>query len=243
MNQQIESSRLRLALSLILVCLPGGASIHARPVHSYVNELGVKIYFTVSEQHVDIDGIPTLQEATAPEPTKKLPEGTRSRYEGSIARYAAAHSVDPELVRAVISAESAFNPTAISPRGAIGLMQLIPSTARRFGVHNIFHPDQNIEGGVKYLRFLLDMFHEDLRLTLAAYNAGENIVRKVRGIPNYPETMAYVNRITARYGDTYRPRVPEAAPESVSADENTSRIYRTVDPSGNVIYTNRPVTP
>jgi soluble lytic murein transglycosylase-like protein len=157
--------------------------------------------------------------------------------------------VDPNLVRAVIAAESAYNPVAVSNKGACGLMQLIPSTARRFGVRNIFYPDENIEGGVKYLRFLLDTFNNDLKLVLAAYNAGENAVKRIGGVPNYRETVGYVNRIVARYGQVYRP-VQMAALEgngpagAVAAQQPpvVTKVYKIIDPVGNVIYTNRPTT-
>jgi soluble lytic murein transglycosylase-like protein len=126
-------------------------------------------------------------------------------YDPSIYKHALAYGVDPNLVRAVMATESSCNPEALSRKGARGLMQLTPATAKRFGVKDISDPDQNIEGGVKYLRFLLKTFDNDLRLTLAAYNAGENAVKRAGGIPNYRETMHYVEKITALYGDAYRP--------------------------------------
>lgn len=109
------------------------------------------------------------------------------------------HGVDPELVKAVAKTESNFNPRAVSHKGALGLMQLIPDTARRFGVANVFDPKQSIEGGVKYLKFLNGMFPENLPHILAAYNAGENAVLRYKGVPPYRETQAYVRRITAAY--------------------------------------------
>lgn len=111
--------------------------------------------------------------------------------------------VDPLLVHAVIHTESAYNRLAVSPKGAEGLMQLIPETARRMGVSNSFNSRQNIEGGVRYLRELQDRY-EDLRLVLAAYNAGEGAVDRYRGIPPYAETQDYVYRVGKRYGDLRR---------------------------------------
>jgi Transglycosylase SLT domain len=105
------------------------------------------------------------------------------------------HGLDPELVLAVIAVESAFRPNAVSPKGAQGLMQLMPFTARRFGVSDPFDPRQNIFGGVQYLRLLLDLFQGDIALSLAAYNAGENAVARYRGIPPYKETRSYVQKI------------------------------------------------
>jgi soluble lytic murein transglycosylase-like protein len=107
---------------------------------------------------------------------------------------AALHGVDPALVHSVISVESGFNPLAVSPKGAQGLMQLIPATARRFGVTDSFDARQNIEAGVKYLRYLQDMFKDD-KLALAAYNAGEGAVMKYGGVPPYRETEHYVQKV------------------------------------------------
>ncbi len=117
-----------------------------------------------------------------------------------IDRIARKHGMDPELVRAVARVESNYNPRAISPKGARGVMQLLPETAERFGVADAYDPAQNIEGGVRYLKFLRDRFPGKLSLVLAAYNAGENAVRKHGGIPPYPETRDYVRKIRQLYG-------------------------------------------
>ncbi|MBD0372631.1 MAG: lytic transglycosylase domain-containing protein [Pyrinomonadaceae bacterium] len=110
------------------------------------------------------------------------------------------NGVDPVLIYALMHQESSFKRGAISPKGARGLMQLMPGTAARFGVTNIFDPRQNIEGGTRYLRFLLDAFDGDIALTLAGYNAGEGAVLKYgRRVPPYRETQEYVRRITQRY--------------------------------------------
>jgi hypothetical protein len=113
---------------------------------------------------------------------------------------AARNRLDPVLLYSVMHQESAFNPRAVSPKGARGLMQVIPATASRFGVRNLFNPQQNIEAGARYLRFLLDTFEGDLNLALAAYNAGEGNVKKyMRQIPPFRETIKYVSEITQRY--------------------------------------------
>lgn len=125
----------------------------------------------------------------------------RSRYDEIIERHAQRLSVDPVLVRAVIQVESNFVPTVVSHKGARGLMQLIPATASRFAVRDLFDPEQNIRGGVEYLAFLRSMFGDDLSRVLAAYNAGENAVTRHRGIPPYKETQEYVRRaLTVYYG-------------------------------------------
>jgi soluble lytic murein transglycosylase-like protein len=110
------------------------------------------------------------------------------------------HNLDPVLIYATMHQESSFKPRALSPKGASGLMQLMPGTAVRMGVKNIWDPKQNIEGGAKYLRLLMDMFNNDVALALAGYNAGEGAVMKYGNtIPPYNETQEYVRRITMRY--------------------------------------------
>lgn len=106
--------------------------------------------------------------------------------------------ISPLLVDSVIQVESNYNPFAVSSKGAQGLMQLMPSTARRFGVENPFDPRQNIQGGVRYLKFLKDTFQDD-QLALAAYNAGEKAVAKYTGVPPYPETVSYVAKVRKKY--------------------------------------------
>jgi hypothetical protein len=125
--------------------------------------------------------------------------GWRSRYRGEYDRHildaAAHHGVSPDLVKAVIQVESEFDRNAVSSKGARGLMQLMPHTARRLGVFDSFDPRQNIFGGVQYLRFLLDLFQGDVSLALAGYNAGENAVTRYKGIPPFRETQGYVSRV------------------------------------------------
>lgn len=113
---------------------------------------------------------------------------------------ASAYNVDPALVRAVIHAESWFNTEAVSRVGAQGLMQLMPATQRRFGVYNAFDSRQNIDAGVRYLKLLLNQFRGDVKLAAAAYNAGESAVERFGGIPPYPETRQYVERVVTLHG-------------------------------------------
>src|SRR5437867_3253422 len=139
------------------------------------------------------------------------------------------HGVDPELVKAVARVESNYNPRAVSYKGALGLMQLLPGTAKRFGVFNVWDPQQNIEGGVKFLKFLSGMFPNNLPYVLAAYNAGENAGVRHRGIPPYRETQAYVRRITGLYNKG----------SVLTAENEPSGIivsYR--DEAGRVVYSN-----
>ena len=124
-------------------------------------------------------------------------------YQAEISAAARDYGVDEAIVRAIIHAESAFNPNALSRVGAQGLMQLMPATARRFGVGNAFDAGQNIRGGVQYLAFLLKRFNGDLNLTAAGYNAGEGAVDKYKGVPPYSETQRYVQRV-GLLADRYR---------------------------------------
>lgn len=120
----------------------------------------------------------------------------KSKYEDMIAKAADKHQVDAELLHAVIQAESAYNPTAISSAGAMGLMQLMPATARRYGVIDRGDPNQNIDGGTRYLKHLLQLFDSNLNLAVAAYNAGENaVIKNNNTIPPYPETRNYVKEV------------------------------------------------
>jgi rhodanese-related sulfurtransferase len=125
--------------------------------------------------------------------------GTRQAVGDTVRVLAPRYDLDPELVLAVIETESGFNAQARSPKGAQGLMQLMPDTAARFGVDDAFDPMQNLAGGMAYLRWLLDYFGGELRLALAGYNAGERAVDRYRGVPPYAETRDYVRRITSRY--------------------------------------------
>ncbi|HYM62874.1 MAG TPA: lytic transglycosylase domain-containing protein [Thermoanaerobaculia bacterium] len=128
----------------------------------------------------------------------------RSPYDPIIDRYASRYNVDPVLVRAVIQVESDFNPQCVSHKGAQGLMQLMPDTARQYGVSQIFDPEENIHAGVRHLAGLLAIFPNNLPHVLAAYNAGENAVTRHGGIPPYEETTNYVKRaLTVYYGSPY----------------------------------------
>jgi len=141
------------------------------------------------------------------------------------------HQVDPALVRAVIQTESNWNPSAVSRKGAFGLMQLIPTTAQRFGVNDLFSPKQNVDAGVKYLKTLLERYNGNLDLALAAYNAGEGAVDRAHGIPAFRETRNYVQRVQEAY---YRP----GSGRLDNAYFRSNPIHRMVEPSGRVIFTN-----
>jgi len=134
-------------------------------------------------------------------------------------RIASQQGVEAPLVQSVIRAESNYNPAAVSPKGAQGIMQLIPATARRFGVTNTFDVTDNIQGGVRYLRFLLDYYHDDYTKSIAAYNAGEAAVDKYKGVPPYAETQGYVRTVSKNL-DAERKR--HAAPVPTPAQPEPS---------------------
>ncbi len=142
--------------------------------------------------------LPTLSSYT---PTiHRFSSANKKRFSDLIEQAAYRHQVDPKLVHAVIQTESAYNSTAISSAGAVGLMQLMPDTAKRFGVYDRNDPDQNVDGGTRYLKHLIGLFEPNLDLAVAAYNAGENAVMKYNNsIPPYPETQNYVKQVLALY--------------------------------------------
>jgi len=141
------------------------------------------------------------------------------------------HSVDPALVRAVIETESNWNPRAYSRKGAGGLMQLIPTTAQRYGANDVFNPQQNIDAGVKHLKRLLERYSGNLDLALAAYNAGEGAVDRAHGIPAYRETQNYVQKVQNAYFRPGSGRLPDAF-------VNPHAIHRDVAADGRIIFTN-----
>jgi soluble lytic murein transglycosylase-like protein len=144
---------------------------------------------------------------------------------------ASRHQVDPALVRAVIETESNWNASAHSRKGAIGLMQLIPTTAQRFGVNDAYSPQQNVDAGVRYLKALLERYDGNLDLALAAYNAGEGAVDRAHGIPAFRETRDYVQKVQNAY---FRPGSGRLEGLWI----NPRAIHKSVEPSGRVIFTN-----
>lgn len=155
----------------------------------------------------------------------------RDGVEKMVREAAERHRVDPALVRAVIETESNWNPAARSRKGAMGLMQLIPTTAQRFGVNDAFNPKQNVDAGVRYLKMLLERYNGNLDLALAAYNAGEGAVDRAHGVPSYRETRNYVQRVQNAY---FRPGSGRMDDQYIRANP----IHRRVDPSGRIIFTN-----
>jgi len=161
----------------------------------------------------------------------RLPDRSRGQHTIDIREISEHYGVSISLVEAVVRTESAFDPAAVSPKGAGGLMQLMPATAAALGVADRFNPRENISGGVRHLRYLLDRYQGRVPLALAAYNAGEGVVDTYRGIPPYPETQQYVRRVL------------RAAGLGEDADAAPRTIYRYRGPDDTLIYSNVPPTP
>ena len=160
----------------------------------------------------------------------------RSDVESAIADASARHGMDPALVRAVVRAESNFNPLAVSRKGALGLMQLMPATAGDLNVTNPFDPRQNVDAGVRHLKQLLANFGGDLQLGLAAYNAGEAAVRRSGGVPNFAETRDYVRQIVATYSGDSSVGNGRVQASGKSGHPASARIFR--DEHGVLTMTN-----
>lgn len=209
-----------LVAALALPCLPVQADITP-----YREPSGKIVY--VNSNDAEMSRAATRGGAKA---ARKILARRKSRLPGiqeHLERTATAHNVDAHLVEAMIEVESAWNPRAISHKGAQGLMQLMPATAKRFGVRNALDASDNITGGIKFLRFLLDKFEGDVTLALAGYNAGENAVTSYGGVPPYAETIDYVDRVKRIY-------------DSLIADSSRAKgsIYSTVDRRGRLVYVN-----
>ena len=205
----------------VLACF-GISSVSGSPIHSYLNQDGVKVLTNLS--------VPT---PTQPRFEESEVGKSQAAFLPLIHATAGRYDIDPDLVRAIIKVESDFQPRAISSKDCKGLMQLHPDTARRFGVKNTFDPAQNIEGGIRYLKFLMGFFNQKLDLVLAGYNAGENAVKRHGGIPPYSETKGYVRKVQALYS-SYRQWAAKLAQPSF-------RIQRIVQSNGRVLLTNTPV--
>jgi soluble lytic murein transglycosylase-like protein len=195
-----------------------------------VDDQGHKIFVNTGETSSRIDSMVRSLRSTASGVSGK----SFADIDQLVQQTANHYQVDPELIHAMIRVESGYDSRAVSSKGAMGLMQLIPTTAQRFGVTNPFDPKQNIEGGVNYLKYLLNLFGGDLPLSLAAYNAGEHSVQRSGGIPAIPETQNYVRKITSIYqsGDIPAP-AKTATPEPLRPP-----ITRSVDEFGVVHFTN-----
>jgi soluble lytic murein transglycosylase-like protein len=182
-------------LSGLLLLAAAAAHAGSRQIYTFVDSHGVTHFSNVPNDSRYV-AVPTLRRGS--EPSRSAPRYIG--YDGLILLTAREHGVPPALVKAVIAAESLFDADAVSHKGAQGLMQLMPMTASKLGVEDPFAADQNVSGGVRYLREMLDRYG-DMGRALAAYNAGPKAVDRYRGIPPYPETRAYVQRVMTYYRD------------------------------------------
>jgi len=199
---------LRLLIAIlaftIVPCGPG-ISPAVADIYRYVDTNGV-VHFTNAPQYTKVTNKRDWSFYRTERNTGSLPVASSQlihSYQDLIRHYASSYRLEPALVKAVIKAESNYNPQAISNKGARGLMQLIPETARQMRVNDPFDPSQNIRGRSNYLRLMLDQFNGNIDLALAAYNAGPNAVQRHGGIPPFEETRTYVQRVR-RYLDLYR---------------------------------------
>ena len=182
--------RLALFTVLVIVLLPSISDTRAA-MYSYVDEFG-RLHFT------NVPADPRYKKDPGFETIRKT--AIQGRFGQFIRSAADLYRLDPELIRAVIKVESSFNPFAVSEKGAMGLMQLMPDTAEEMQVAEPFEAEDNIMGGSRYLRKMLNLFEGDLKLSLAAYNAGPNKVLEYGRIPRIPETEQYVEKVLFEYG-------------------------------------------
>lgn len=221
---------LRLVLALLVLALPRPVDAQIYAWRDAAGQMVLSDRPPVPGTAVQTFDVPKTRGVRVTRP----PTRASAKFDPFIDEHATANGVDPDLVRAVIQVESAFNPHAVSPKGAMGLMQLMPATAVELGVANPFDPAENIGGGVRYLKRLLARYDDQVELALAAYNAGPGAVDKYgQKVPPYRETRDYVQRITQRK-DSGTPGRPAKAP---------TRIYRwveVVDGREIVRYSDRP---
>jgi soluble lytic murein transglycosylase-like protein len=204
--------------------------------YSYLDENGIQHFTNIAP----VNQVWNLK-VTGSEPSTEnkqeinqdIPKTKAEKFTPIIEKYARDYQLDPSLIHSIIATESDFNPKAVSPKGAQGLMQLMPATAARLGVNNSFDPEQNIRGGVKHFRWLMDNFNNDLKLSLAAYNAGENLVQRLGRVPAINETREYVKKVTSIYDKKQSASQSQDKPP-------VPQTYRFVDEAGVLHLTNIP---
>lgn len=203
-----------------------GSALSAEELLYYVEDGRVVVTNTPSRR--DVRTLPGFEERVAAALRGDLPA---TPYDPSIDLVARRTGLSPDLIKAVALVESGLDPNAVSPKGALGLMQLMPDTARQYGVEDPFDPDQNLQAGATHLRRLLDEFGGDLSLALAAYNAGSGAVRRYGGVPAYRETRDYVRRVRSKLTPAVRAPQPDGPPPP-----SEIRAKRRAD--GSVVFVN-----
>jgi soluble lytic murein transglycosylase-like protein len=195
----------------LLVVVAAASPISADEMLYYVDEDG-RVVFTNTPSRANAKPVPGLAKRVAVARGAIMPATPYDRF---IDKLAIRDGLDPDLIKAVAMVESSFDPTAISPKGAMGLMQLMPATAKQYGVDDPMDPYENLGAGSRHLRHLLNRFDGDLTLALAAYNAGAGAVQRYGGVPRYPETIDYVRKVHAKLdgGPARRSDVPTEAGE------------------------------
>jgi soluble lytic murein transglycosylase len=194
----------RIACVVVLIGVLWGALPPAAggDIYWFRDELGV-----VHMSNVPVDGRFLFKEKEKRQKDTRILSGKRERgYDKLINRVARAEGLDSDLLRAVIETESNYDPNAVSKKGAVGLMQLMPETARGLGVTDPFLPEENLKGGARYLRWLIDKYEGKLTLALSAYNAGEKAVERYKGVPPFPETQDYVRKVLRAYNRNAKKR-------------------------------------
>ncbi len=222
-----------VALLVIMLVLFTGLESHA-DIYKYISDDGT-VYFTNAP--IERNGTVVVKEKRSyqrPNKEYKNVYVDRENFHNMAEERARRHNIDPQLVKAVIKAESNWNPNAVSPKGALGLMQLMPLTASIMGVSNPFNPEDNIDGGIRYLKYLLQKFNGNITLALAAYNAGPKLVDRIKNIPPIPETITYVRRVINYYSRGKGTVVNMDLPEI----KRQSRIQKIVLRDGTVLFTN-----
>lgn len=222
-------------VALIFIVIMLFVSVESQAdIYKYVSDDGTVLF---TDAPIDRNGKVVSRERKKSYASNKVagkPYVRNVHYHTMAEEKAAQHNIDPRLVKAVIRAESNWNPNAVSPKGALGLMQLMPSTASILGVSNPLNPEDNIDGGIRYLKYLLNKFGGNLTLALAAYNAGPKLVERIRTVPSIPETVTYVNRVINYYsGNNFVP-----VQGDFSGIKKQGRIQKMVLKDGTVLFTN-----
>ena len=232
MKHRVQTIRNCVSVAILAASLAWAVPACAQ-IASYIDEHG-KLVFVNGDSTKPLRGssISAHPVNLAAPLRSAAPATPPDRLDRIVREAAERHQVDPALVKAVISTESGWNPQAVSRKGAVGLMQLIPETAQRFGVGNPYDPAQNVEAGTTYLKTLLDRYDGDLNKSLAAYNAGEHAVDRSGGVPAFRETRQYVQKVTNAYFQ------PGSGRDSALWSPPKPHVRRATDSSGRVVFTN-----